>query len=152
MADLMVLELHFPSNWAHEGTVEVLYVDGENERSYGTLAQGAYMTRETYPGHRWNVRESVSRELLMSIVAAPPAPHIVKIGADGGRDPVKAAVWRMGQAPREPLLAAVRPCVCAGCCAPALCTGTASSVRDLYKLKTLSQHSSQSVFNHYIRT
>ena len=55
MAELMTLELHFPSNWSFEGTVDVLYVDGASgsERSYGTLAQGSYMTRETYPGHRW---------------------------------------------------------------------------------------------------
>ena len=46
------MELHFPSNWACEGEVDVLYVDGVTgaETSYGTLAQGKSMTRETYPG------------------------------------------------------------------------------------------------------
>ena len=107
---MMVVELHMPTNWAYEGTVDVLYVDAVSgkETSYGSLAQGSYMTRETFPGHTWNVRESTSRELLMSAVATPTTdgtPQIVRIGADGGLDPVKAAVWRMGQAPREPLLA-----------------------------------------------
>ena len=47
----------------------------------------------------------------MSVVAARPAgggaqPQRVTIGSDGGLDPLKAAVWRMGRAPREPLLKA----------------------------------------------
>ena len=48
MASLMTLELHFPSNWACEGTVDVLYVDGGNnfEKSYGTLAQGQHMVEK----------------------------------------------------------------------------------------------------------
>lgn len=105
------MELHYANNWAFEGTIDVLYVDSAtgDEKSYGTLAQGSYMTRETFAGHTWNVRESTSRELLMSVVATAPSavgvPQIVHIGADGGLDPIKAAVWRMGQAPREPLLA-----------------------------------------------
>ena len=107
----MDLELHFPNNWSFEGTVDVLYVDtasGE-ERSYGSLAQGAYMTRQTYAGHVWNMRESSSRQLLMSVTADERngALQLVTIGADGGLDPMREAVWRMGKAPREPLLAAV---------------------------------------------
>ena len=47
----------------------------------------------------------------MSVVATRPAgggaqPQRVTIGSDGGLDPLKAAVWRMGRAPREPLLKA----------------------------------------------
>ena len=143
MATLMTLELHYPTNWAYEGEVDVLYCDGSSEMSYGRLAQGQTMSRETYEGHRWAVREAnnpnpkpdssahpspspnpnpnpnsnpnpsqaASRELLMSIVAARPAgggaqPQRVTIGSDGGLDPLKAAVWRMGRAPREPLLKA----------------------------------------------
>lgn len=113
MATLMTLELHFATNWSFEGTVDILYVDGSTgrEQSYGSLAQGAYMSRETYPGHRWNARETKSRDLLMTVVATPASdnsalPHIVTIGADDrGLDPVKAATWRMGRSPREPLLA-----------------------------------------------
>ena len=109
---LMNLELHYATNWAYEGQVDVLYVDTGTggEKSYGQLAQGSYMTRETYAGHTWNVREVGSRELLMSVVAKPnPAggPQIVQIGSEASLDPLKAAVWRMGRAPREPLLAAV---------------------------------------------
>ena len=60
---LMTLELHFPTNWACEGNVEILYLDAgtQSEKSYGRLAQGETMARETYPGHRWMVRESSSR-------------------------------------------------------------------------------------------
>ena len=46
----------------------------------------------------------------MLTVATPTAtglPHIVTVGAEGGLDPLKSALWRMGRAPREPLLAAV---------------------------------------------
>ena len=112
MASLMTLELHFPSNWACEGTVDVLYVDGGNssEKSYGTLAQGQHMVRETYPGHRWNVREFVSRELLMSIIAAAPSgggAQVVSIFPTYAHDPLRSALWTMGKAPREPLLKAV---------------------------------------------
>jgi len=111
MAVLMTLELHYPVNWAYEGEVDVLYSDGSGEMSYGRLAQGQTMSRDTYPGHQWVVREAASRELLMSIVAARPAgsatqPQCITIGSDGGLDPLKAAVWRMGRAPREPLLKA----------------------------------------------
>ena len=40
MADTIVLELHYPSNWAYEGEVDVLWCEGANgaERSYGFLA------------------------------------------------------------------------------------------------------------------
>ena len=104
----MDLELHFPNNWSFEGTVDVLYVDATSgeERSYGSLAQGAYMTRQTYSGHVWNMRESSSRQLLMSVTADARngALQLVTIGADGGLDPMREAVWRMGKAPREPLL------------------------------------------------
>ena len=111
MDQLMTLELHYPANWAYEGEVDVLYSNGNGETSYGKLAQGQTMSRDTYPGHRWVVREAASRELLMSIVASRPAggtaqPQLVTIGSDGGLDPLKAAVWRMGRAPREPLLKA----------------------------------------------
>ena len=52
---LMTLELHYPSNWAYEGTVDICYVDGNAEKSYGQLQQGSYMSRETYAGHRWHM-------------------------------------------------------------------------------------------------
>ena len=58
MATLMTLELHYPTNWAYEGEVDVLYCDGSSEMSYGRLAQGQTMSRETYEGHRWAVREA----------------------------------------------------------------------------------------------
>ena len=58
MATLMTLELHYPTNWAYEGEVDVLYCDGSSETSYGRLAQGQTMSRETYEGHRWAVREA----------------------------------------------------------------------------------------------
>lgn len=106
---VMVMELHYPSNWAYEGEVEVLYADPNSgaEASYGRLAQGQTMARETFPGHRWVVREAASRELLMSVVARPTGtalPQIVTVGSDVGLDPLKAAIWRMGRAPREVLL------------------------------------------------
>lgn len=109
---LMTLEIHFPSNWAYEGTVDVLYLDPTTkiEKSYGTLSQGSYMLRETFNGHRWMIREQMSRELLMSVAASQPAgggPQIVTVGSDGGLDPLKASLWRMGGAPREPLLKTV---------------------------------------------
>ena len=74
------LELHYATNWAYEGQVDVLYVDTGTggEKSYGQLAQGSYMTRETYAGHTWNVREVGSRELLMSVVASPIRPAVRK--------------------------------------------------------------------------
>ena len=90
MAELMTLELHCPTNWAYEGEVDVLYSDGSGEMSYGRLAQGQTMSRDTYPGHRWVVREASSRELLMSIVASRPAGgqrQIITINSDGGLDP-----------------------------------------------------------------
>ena len=125
MTELMTLELHYPSNWAYEGEVDVLYCDPNNgaETSYGRLSQGQVMVRETYPGHRWVVRESTSRELLMNIVASRPGagPHTVTIGSDGGLDPLKAAIWRMGRAPREVLLKAngvLRPPSLLGHCEP----------------------------------
>ena len=62
MATLMTLELHYPTNWAYEGEVDVLYCDGSSETSYGRLAQGQTMSRETYEGHRWAIREAASRE------------------------------------------------------------------------------------------
>ena len=63
------------------------------------------------PHHNPNPSQAASRELLMSVVATRPAgggaqPQRVTIGSDGGLDPLKAAVWRMGRAPREPLLKA----------------------------------------------
>ena len=75
--------------------------------SYGKLAQGQTMSRDTYPGHRWVVREAASRELLMSIISARPAgggglPQCITIGSDGGLDPLRAAVWRMGRARNSP--------------------------------------------------
>ena len=72
---LVTLELFFPTNWACEGSVDLLYVDGASgvESSYGTLAQGGSLRQETYEGHRWNLREIASRELLMSLVAEAPA-------------------------------------------------------------------------------
>ena len=73
MDQLMTLELHYPANWAYEGEVDVLYSNGNGETSYGKLAQGQTMSRDTYPGHQWVVREAASRELLMSIVASRPA-------------------------------------------------------------------------------
>jgi hypothetical protein len=106
------MEMVFPSNWSFEGEVDICYVDASTgaEKSYGTLAQGKTKTQETFAGHCWNVRESRSRELLVSFVASQPpgnAPMVVTIGADGaGLDPLKASLWRMGRAPREPLLAA----------------------------------------------
>ena len=33
MAELMTLELHYPTNWAYEGEVDVLYSDGSGELS-----------------------------------------------------------------------------------------------------------------------
>ena len=108
----MTLELHYPPNWSYEGEVDVLYVDTNTrgETSYGRLAQGGTMLRETYEGHIWVMREAVSRELIMSVVAQKPAagtgPQLVTVGSDGGLDPLRAALWRMGRAPREPLLKA----------------------------------------------
>lgn len=107
---LVTLELFFPTNWACEGSVDLLYVDGASgvESSYGTLAQGGSLRQETYEGHRWNLREIASRELLMSLVAEAPAaggPQVVQVGAQH-LDPIKEACWRMGQAPREPLIKA----------------------------------------------
>ena len=115
MAELMSLELHYPSNWAYEGTVDILYVDGASEKSYGTLVQGGTHTQQTFPGHRWHVRERTSRELLAVITAERPAaggagmPQVVTIGgADAGeRDPLRAALWQMGKSPHERLLPAV---------------------------------------------
>lgn len=109
MAAAMTMELTFPFNWAYEGTVDVLYLDPStgSEMSYGSLQQGRTMVRETFEGHHWLLRESTSRELLMSVVASqPPAgfPQVVVVGSEGSTDPLKAAVWRMGQAPRERLL------------------------------------------------
>ncbi len=78
----MLLELPYPPNWSYEGAVDVLYVDGTaKEISYGTLQQGQTMTRETYAGHRWAVREVVSRELLMTVVAATPASRSLEAGS-----------------------------------------------------------------------
>ena len=96
MADgLMTLEMHFPCNWSVEGKADVLYVDGSTgaERSYGTLEQGKYYSQETYPGHRWNLRESTSRNLLLSVVAQRPSegPHVVTIGVGSG-DPLRSAL------------------------------------------------------------
>jgi hypothetical protein len=113
MSQLMTLELTLAPNWAYEGTVDVCYVEASgSERSYGTLAQGSTMNRETYSGHLWHVREHNSRELLMSIRAQLPADGSVYqravIGAnDDGLDPLRSAMWLMGRAPRERLLAAV---------------------------------------------
>ena len=61
------------------------------------------MSRETYPSHRWVVREAASRGLLMIVVAKRPAgaaqsqsvtiePQCVSIISDGGLDPLKVAV------------------------------------------------------------
>ena len=111
MAALMRVEFTFPSNWCYEGTVDLLYVDpGTNmETSYGVLAQNTTRVQETYEGHCWLLREQASRELLMSIVARRPpagqdAQHVT-VRSDSA-DPVRAALWRMGQAAREPLLKA----------------------------------------------
>ena len=123
MAELMTLELHYPTNWAYEGEVDVLYSDGSGElsyghrpalalgpwpltlnpepdpwtpwcphgelqshdgcthllrllhltgeMSYGKLAQGQTMSRDTYPGHRWVVREAASRELTRARTRTP---------------------------------------------------------------------------------
>ena len=35
--ELMTLELHYPTNWAYDGEVEVLFLDGNGETSYGRL-------------------------------------------------------------------------------------------------------------------
>ena len=90
--------------------MELLYVEAGSgkEMSYGRLAQGKNKVQETYPGHRWNIRECSSRELLQSIVARPTGggPQLITVGSDGGIDPLKAAMWRVGQSPREPLLKA----------------------------------------------
>ena len=45
----------YPGCTAYSGT--------SGEMSYGKLAQGQTMSRDTYPGHRWVVREAASREL-----------------------------------------------------------------------------------------
>jgi len=108
MAALLTMEMHFPSNWSAEGSVDVVYLDTSSgaESSYGSLAQGATMNRETYEGHRWLLREATSRELLMSVVArftdGRPFQHII-VQSDSA-DPLKSALWRMGQSPRELLL------------------------------------------------
>lgn len=108
----LTLELTFPSNWACEGTVDVLYVDAAGaESSYGTLTQGATMLRETYEGHRWHFRETSSRELLFSVVAQKTSDGraYVPVSVGGQQhqlDPLKAATWLMGRGPREPLLKA----------------------------------------------
>jgi hypothetical protein len=112
----LVVEFHFPSNWSAEGSVDVLYSDplSGGETSYGTLTQGATKRQETYEGHLWLLREAVSRELLLSIVARKPEgggdmPMLVTVGYTAevlNTNPLRAAVWRMGQAPREPLLKA----------------------------------------------
>ena len=106
----ITLELHFPCNWSCEGVVEVLYQDVASgaESSYGTLAQGGTKTQETYDGHRWLLREQGSRELLMSVAARTPSVgrhQHVTVRSDSA-DPLRAAVWRMGEAPRELLVPA----------------------------------------------
>eukprot|EP00966_Prymnesium_polylepis_P332066 7387602-Prymnesium_polylepis.1 len=109
----IILELHYPSNWSFEGVADVLWCEGANggERSYGNIAQGAHLQQETFEGHSWVVRELQSREVLSTIVARRPTDgnryHVVTIGADGGPDPLRAALWAMGRAPREPLVKAV---------------------------------------------
>ena len=42
MAELMTLELHYPTNWAYEGEVDVLYSDGSGELS---LARRQHLVR-----------------------------------------------------------------------------------------------------------
>ena len=37
-AEPMTLELHYPANWAYDGEVEVLHLDGKGEKSYGRCA------------------------------------------------------------------------------------------------------------------
>ena len=81
------------------------------------LSQGETMSRETYPSHRWVVREAASRGLLMIVVAKRPTgaaqsqsvtiePQCVSIISDGGLDPLKVAVlgsqerWSTGTRPR----------------------------------------------------
>ena len=64
------------------------------------LSQGETMSRETYPSHRWVVREAASRGLLMIVVAKRPTgaaqsqrftiePQFVSIISDDGLDPLR---------------------------------------------------------------
>ena len=39
-AEPMTLELHYPANWAFEGEVEVLHLEGKGETSYGRQRLG----------------------------------------------------------------------------------------------------------------
>ena len=53
---------------SHDGCthlLRLLHLTGE--MSYGKLAQGQTMSRDTYPGHRWVVREAASRELTQAL-------------------------------------------------------------------------------------
>ena len=112
MASLVTLEVHYPYNWACEGTADLLYCDAATgEKSYGSISQGSSKQQETYPGHQWSIREMRSRQLLSSIIAREQndgGPQVVMIGEEHrGRDPLQDAVWQMGRAQREPLLKAV---------------------------------------------
>ena len=91
MATLMTLELHYPTNWAYEGEVDVLYCDGSSETSYGRLAQGQTMSRETYEGHRWAVREAritltltLTLALTLALALALPLTLTLTLTLAGG--------------------------------------------------------------------
>ncbi|KAL1507946.1 hypothetical protein AB1Y20_007550 [Prymnesium parvum] len=111
MESVVTLEFHFPSSWAFEGTVDVLWCDRGNEVSYGRLSQGSSMPRDTYEGHTWLVREAISREVVCAVVArrpdAPGRPQLVTIGAHDGSDPLRTAVCALGRAPHELLVQSV---------------------------------------------
>ena len=104
---LVTLEFHFSNNWSHEGEA-VVYYCGDSEQEYGRVVQGATYTQQTYVGHRWRVREARSRVILHEVVAQPASTvTIVEVGAaPPAHDPLRAALWRMGKAPREPLVKA----------------------------------------------
>ena len=111
-SSMVRVELSFRANWYHEGEVDILWCDGGSgtEKSYGTLAQGGTMVRETYEGHRWHARGVSSRALVDALVCTRPSddgPQRWDIGGTPTRlDPVQASLWRLGRAPRERALGA----------------------------------------------
>ena len=76
----MTLELHYPANWAFEGEVEVLHLEGKGETSYGRQRLGL-KSCHTQPAQTAATRHQ-------QLTAAPPWP----LGAQHRR--ASSDAWR----------------------------------------------------------
>ena len=108
MANLVTLEITFGTGVpVRDDAAELVWVaDNGDETRYTEVARGATVTQETYPGHRWLLRGTASRTVLLEMQAqrapalqrhaVPPPRALDQRGVtdptDGGADTAMPSV------------------------------------------------------------